>query len=265
MNLNQVYAKKDKSDTSIKVRKTFMVDLDRIFIKEGHNIRDIDQEHVDEFAEAYTNGTYIPPIVVVEENGMFYPDDGHHRYYGAVKAGVKRLECVDSVGDESDRTILMITSSQGLSLKPMERAKGYLRLQRQGLTVDEIAERCHRSRVDVDNHLLLLTSGEEVQQAVANKEIGIAAAVKVVRKHGSDAGKVVTKAVSETKASGKKKVTLSSVQGFSNTEALAVVKIISGLEPDVIEQLGLAPTTKKKLNTLLNKYRKDKSKGKKKK
>lgn len=258
MSIGQVYNSKDKNDDSIKVRKTFMVSVDRIFIKEGHNIRDIDENHVDEIAECYRNGIYLPPIVVVQEGERFYPDDGHHRYLAAIKAGVTRLECADSTGDEIDRTVLMITSSQGLALAPLARANGYLRLQRQGLTNDEIAVKCNRSRADIDNHLLLLTSGEQVQQAVKKKEIGVAAAVSAVRKHGNKAAEVVTKAVTKAKAEGKTKATLSSVSGFSNTDAMAIVKIVVA-NAAKIHIWGLTKTSEEQLGTLIRKYNKTKA------
>lgn len=50
------------------------------------------------------DGQYMAPIVVVRENGIYYIVNGHHRYYAQVKAGEKKIKCIqiDGTFEESE-------------------------------------------------------------------------------------------------------------------------------------------------------------------
>lgn len=137
--------------------------------------------------------------------------DGHHRYYGAKlaqEAGYDiRLECKDFIGSEADRIAFMVTSSQGRALEPLERAAAYQRLINQGWEPAQIAKKVKRSITDVENHLALLTSGDELIELVKNKEVAATTAVALVREHGASAGKVAKTELQKAKATGKKKLT----------------------------------------------------------
>ncbi|MEW9195151.1 DNA-binding protein, partial [Klebsiella pneumoniae] len=106
--LYQLYKHKDKNGTGTVVNKTYTVPLSELYVEPGLNIREIDQDHVAEFRDAFIAGESVPPLdVQVTEKGVKVID-GHHRYYGAIeatKAGadIIRLECKDFVGSEADR------------------------------------------------------------------------------------------------------------------------------------------------------------------
>ncbi|WP_220676415.1 ParB/RepB/Spo0J family partition protein [Klebsiella pasteurii] len=212
--LYQHYNQKDKNGTGIKVNRTFIVPLKELYVEPGLNIRDIDQEHVAEFRDAFIAGESVPPLdVQVTEKGVKVID-GHHRYYGAIeatKAGadVIRLECKDFVGSEADRIAFMVTRNQGWE-------------------PDEIAKKVKRSLSDVDYHLHLLTCGEELISMVRAGEVSPTTAVALSREHGPQAASVAVRQMDKARASGKSKLTRSAaLPQFSSAKARQFIQIVA--------------------------------------
>lgn len=65
------YKSKSKNGTETTVKKTYLVPIAELYVEEGYNVREIDQEHVIEFRDAFIAGEYIPPLAVqVTEQGI---------------------------------------------------------------------------------------------------------------------------------------------------------------------------------------------------
>ena len=230
--LSKIYDNKSKTETNITTRKTYLLGVDELYVEIGYNIREIDQTHVEEFRDAYIAGEHVPPLAVqVTEQGIKIID-GHHRYYGAKlaqEAGYDiRLECKDFVGSEADRIAFMVTSSQGRALEPLERAAAYQRLINQGWEPAQIAKKVKRSITDVENHLALLTSGDELIALVKNKELAATTAVALVREHGASAGRVAKTELEKAKATGKKKLTkAAALPQFSAKQSRQLVELLA--------------------------------------
>ena len=229
--LYQHYNQKDKNGTGIKVNRTFIVPLNELYVEPGLNIREIDQEHVAEFRDAFIAGESVPPLdVQVTEKGVKVID-GHHRYYGAIeamKAGAQiiRLECKDFVGNEADRIAFMVTRNQGRPLTALERAAAYQRLRNQGWEPDEIAKKVKRSLSDY--HLHLLTCGEELITMVRAGEVSPTTAVALSREHGPQAASVAARQMDKARASGKSKLTRSAaLPQFSAARARQFIQIVA--------------------------------------
>lgn len=234
--LSVVHKNRDESETDIVPRKTYFAGLKEFYVEPGYNVRDIDQTHVEEFRDAFILGEEVPALVVqVTEQGLKIID-GHHRYYGAVMATeagheVARLECKDAKGTEADRIALMVTSSQGRALLPLERAAAYQRLKNQGWEPSEIAKKVKRSVADVDHHLQLLECGDELIDMVKAKELSATTAVSMSREFGVKAGAVATQELAKAKAAGKKKLTKSAaIPQFNATKARRLVELMSAFE-----------------------------------
>ena len=230
--LSQKYSNKETRG-GIAVNKTYMVPLDELYVEDGYNIREIDQEHVIEFADAWCDGEYLPAMTVeVTERGVKIID-GHHRYHGALIAKsrgheVARVECKDFVGSESDKIAYMVTSSQGKQLSAIERANAYLRLKNQGWTNDEIAKKVKRSVSDIATHLSLAECGDTIKKMVKDGEMSYATAVDVQRKHGVDAESVAVEQLEKAKAEGKTKVTKKTNEPqFSAKKARRLVELMT--------------------------------------
>lgn len=234
--LSVVHKNRDESETDIVPRKTYFAGLKEFYVEPGYNVRDIDQTHVEEFRDAFILGEEVPALVVqVTEQGLKIID-GHHRYYGAVMATeagheVARLECKDAKGTEADRIALMVTSSQGRALLPLERAAAYQRLKNQGWEPSEIAKKVKRSVADVDHHLQLLECGDELIDMVKAKELSATTAVSMSREFGVKAGAVATQELAKAKAAGKKKLTKSAaIPQFNATKARRLVELMAAFE-----------------------------------
>lgn len=234
------YKSKDKNGTETTVKKTYLVPVSELYVEPGYNVREIDQDHVAEFRDAFVAGEYIPPLAVqVTEQGIKIID-GHHRYYGALMAiesgtEIPRIECKDFVGSDADRIAFMITSSQGKALSPLERAAAYQRLINQGWEPAEVAKKVKRSLADVDHHLQLLACGDSLIEMVRTGEVSATTAVALSREHGTQASAVATEQMSKAKAAGKKKLTRSAaLPQFSAVKARKFIQAVAdaGLELD---------------------------------
>ena len=207
--IGQLYKSKQTAATP---RKVFWVPLAELYVEDGYNIRDVDQAHVEEFRDAYMAGEYVPPLTVEVTQQGIKVIDGHHRFAGAKMAAETGLELRLEVNDitgtsEADKIALMVTSSQGKPLEPLERAKDYARLKAQGWTNDEIAKKVKRSPSDVANMLALAECPEPIKDMVRGGQMSYVTATELTRQHGTEAEAVAAKALEEAKAAGKDKVT----------------------------------------------------------
>lgn len=234
--LSLYYKGKEKNGTDTTVRKTFLVPLSELYVELGYNVRDIDQQHAEEFRDAFIAGEFVPPLAVQVTGDRVKVIDGHHRYHGALMATeagheIPRLECKDFTGTEADRIAFMVTSSQGKPLTALERAAAYQRLSNQGWSVGEIASKVKRSVADVDHHLQLLTCDDELIAMVKTGEVAATTAVALAREHGANAGAVATEQMGKAKAAGKKKLSRSAaIPLFSAAKARRLAELLVGAE-----------------------------------
>ena len=188
-------ASKDSSDGyNVQKGETFRVDFNLLFIEKDFNIRELDDEHVNNFAHAYTNGDHVPALVVepvtVNDELRFKIIDGHHRYNGAAKAikngaDIKNLPVVEFVGNNVDKVILMITSSQGRALTFLERAKAYQRLVSMGYSNKDLAARLNVTSAIISNALKLLKADKAILDHVASENISGSRVVSLMRTHAT--------------------------------------------------------------------------------
>ncbi|HHT9074196.1 TPA: ParB/RepB/Spo0J family partition protein [Edwardsiella tarda] len=260
--LSQLYKQKDKNGTETTVKKTFLVPISELYVETGYNIREIDQEHVTEFRDAFIAGEFIPPLAVQVTDKGIKIIDGHHRYFGALAAAeqgteIARLECKDFVGSEADRVAFMVTSSQGKPLTALERAAAYQRLANQGWTSDEIAKRVKRSLSDVENHLQLLTCGDDLIAMVKAGEVAPTTAVALSREHGADAPQVARSQMDKAKAAGKKKLTRSAaIPQFSARKARRFLELLFDANVNAHEsKITIPDSAWDEAIAILNEYR----------
>ncbi|MET4869849.1 Uncharacterised protein [Morganella morganii] len=238
--LSQYYKHKDKNGTGTTVKKAFMVPYDELYLEPGDNIRPLNEEHARKMCELWKSGADLPALSVqVTEKGVKIID-GQHRYIGAGYAiadgiSIPRIECKDFIGTELERLAHQAGTSEGLAITPVQRAKQYNRARNAGYTIQEIADEFHRSTSDVETHLQLLSSGDELIKLVEAGEIAATTAVALSREHGPKADSVATGLMSKAKAAGKKKLTRSAaLPQFSAVKARKFIQAVAdaGLELD---------------------------------
>lgn len=229
------------------VKKNDLYKIDPTVIKEeqGFNLRDYEQaevkEHINNLTETILNGGYIPPIVVrTDGNGNILLVDGHCRTRAALQA-IERgatgimLSAVNFKGSDADRVELMLRSGEGLKFTPLEVAKGYLRLQRMGLSTSDIAKRVGKTPNHINQYLNLATANVDVQQMVERGEVAANVAIDVVQKHGDNAGKVLEQAKEKAASQGKNKVTAAVVKEWlpPRKELVSLVSVAKEIEQGI--------------------------------
>lgn len=258
--LGQLYNDKESGLTT---RKTYNVPIASIYAEEGYNVRELNQAHVEEFRDAFIAGEYIPPLAVeVTERGVKVID-GHHRYHGALAAiemghVIVRIECKDFVGTEADKIAFMVTSSQGLSLTPLERGAAYFRLQNQGWSTSEIAGKVKRSESDILQHLLLNECSPYVKKLVREGSMNYAIAISIAREHGVYADREASRLMKKAEAAGKKKITKSIAKPqFNAGKARRFLELIASCQDSTSDHLVIEvpPALKAEVESILQEFR----------
>ncbi|OVZ98966.1 hypothetical protein CBW53_02880 [Yersinia frederiksenii] len=228
-----------QTGSGITTTKAYLVPYDELYIEDGYNIRDeIDDNQVEEIAQAYKDGEYVPPLVVeVMPDNRKKIIDGHHRYLAAglaIERGLAllRLPCTDAPESEADKIVLMMKSSQGKNITALERAKGFVKLKKLGWTNEEIAQKFKRSISDIVLMFDLAECPDEIKVMVKDNTISYANAVELVRKHGVNAIEEAQSALNIAKEAGKKKITKSQLQPqYSAKKSRRLVELLSGATP----------------------------------
>lgn len=157
---------------SVKRRDQLMVSPDVIAVEKGFNVRGLGmtedeywaqekvQAHIEGISQAYENGDYVPPIVVIfrQEDQKAVIRDGHHRFkalLAAIERGaaIKFVNVTEFKGDEEKQQLLMLKSSNSLSLTPVEKAEIYHKLYAWGHDIESIAKEINMSVAHVYQYL----------------------------------------------------------------------------------------------------------------
>ena len=220
------------SETGVKKTDLYRIPPEKIFEEDGFNERDYDDPEVEEqirgFEEAYFNGTYVPPLIVRidSQTGTVMLIDGHQRLRGAKRAiargaPIEHLDCLPFRGGNDERILLMLTSAQGLKLKPLGVASSYLRLTRMGKTVADIAKHINRTTTHVESMLTLATANMDVRVMVREGTVSATMAIEAVRAHGEKAGEFLQKKFKEAKAQGKQALKPSAIRDWAPPRKVA--------------------------------------------
>jgi len=210
-------------DGTVKKTDLFRVDPRVLQEEAGFNLRNYDDpdviERIEAFANAYATGQYVPPIMVrVSDDSEIILVEGHQRRRGALLAiergaEIAYLDAVQFRGNDAERVEVMLRSAEGLRLKPLEVALGYLRLQRMGYEIADIAKKMSKSTSHVDQMLVLAVANHDVHAMVRNGSVAAHVAVDAVVKHGEKAGAFLAGKLDKVKSEGKTKVTARHMSG----------------------------------------------------
>jgi ParB family chromosome partitioning protein len=135
----------------------------------------IDQAKLDQLAQSIRMHGVIQPLIVTqsETRGRYTLIAGERRWRAARLAGLTLVPVV--VKEAATQTMLELALVENVvraDLSPLEEATAYRQLIDDfGLTQANVAERVGRSRVSVTNTLRLLSSPEEIQQALMDGRI----------------------------------------------------------------------------------------------
>ena len=226
-------------DGTIKRADAMKVRYSDIRVKEGFNLRDLDDEY-ETGIEALTSyilaGGTFPALEVIDlpDGSGVEVVDGHRRYDAigrAIQRGapIEWVAVVGFQGNEIERRARIYTSNEGVKLRPLEAARGFKRFRGMGLATEEIASLVHRSRPHIENYLVLADAEPDVQALVRAGAVSADVAIDAVRQHGAQAGEFLSGKVIQAKAAGKAKVTASTIHGRALPRKV-VSPLISGVD-----------------------------------
>lgn len=136
----------------------------------GQPRKTFDSEPLEELRQSIElHGVLQPILVRPGANGQYEIVSGERRWRAARLAGLEAIPVVvREVGDEECLELAIVENVQRQDLAPIEKAKGFVQLQKQfGLTQEQIAKRVGLQRSSVANFLRLLELPKEIQDGVS--------------------------------------------------------------------------------------------------
>lgn len=217
-----------RTDTGMFIR------YEDIHVKEGFNKR-VDTDKSKEENQSLFNflmqGGQVPALeVIARDDGGVEIVEGHRRHvqYGKCIEAGKPIEWISITpfkGNDIERIARIMNSNSQLKLNTYEESLVVKELAGFNLTPVEIAKLVNVSRSKVDQLLAFNQANHDVQVMVRDGEVAMHVAVDKVKKLGDAAGEELKKDVEKAKASGKKRVTTSTVQ-FSAVKARRLCELL---------------------------------------
>lgn len=228
--LSQIY-RDPKTRGEITRKNTYNVPVENIYIEEGFNVRGkIYPDTIAGMVKAYISGQVLPDIVVApQEDGRFKVVDGHHRFMAiceVIELGhdFRRVTVQGFNGTVAEQVTLMVTSSQGNNLNPVDRACAYSRLLVFNLTKEEIAETFLVSVPSVVHHLAISELDDVIKTYILDGKIAADYALELNRKHSVED---IVGIIEGTLTKGQKKATRKNTSSWRPAMGKSVVSILS--------------------------------------
>lgn len=178
-----------------KASDAYRVDPRLFKVDPSYNTRDYSdpdvQAHVDNLVNVIKQGGDLGVFTVAVKEGGLWLRDGHCRNLAIVKALSLNVEVrpvlvreIDKDLEEGCSEAIILTSNNGLKLKPLERASTYARILAKGRTVRYIAELEGISEVAVRNHLKLHKLPDDVKHYIKTGKLSFTSALDLHKEHG---------------------------------------------------------------------------------
>lgn len=135
--------------------------------------KEFNEEALQQLADSIREAGLLQPILVTEKKGRYLIVAGERRFRAARLAELDTIPClVRDLSVQEQMEIALIENLQREDLNPMEEALAIRSLMKKcNYTQEKAAKRLGKSRPAVANALRLLNLPEEVQSAVAAKQL----------------------------------------------------------------------------------------------
>lgn len=195
----------------VKRRDMLSVRPENLIIEENFNVR-LDMGDIDSLAQSITESGLKTPLRVYrseEDSSKFVVVNGHRRREAILKAIAKgaSIEYVDVVVEPRKysveaRTLDLILTNDGKSLRPIEEAIVFDRLKNYGWSHKQISEKSGRSLAQVYNLLDLSLAPQKIKNLIAADKIseGVVIAIMKSNKNPEEQIALVEEAVANAKA-----------------------------------------------------------------
>lgn len=181
-------------DNATRSEEIWSIDLDKILIRPGFNVRDyLDPVLIREKAASIVeNGQITPGRVDILKDGCFYLEVGHYRYAALLymrdhlgitekfKTTVNNRETTDE-----ERITRMWVSNDGVELTQNEKAKTIFYLKAKNISQKDIAAKLRVTPAYVSQMLTYYAQPDHIKNRVISGEISAANVVKLVNQFPS--------------------------------------------------------------------------------
>jgi ParB family chromosome partitioning protein len=151
------------------------VDVEALFDNPYQPRESMEEEALHELSESIRLlGLLHPPLVVLQEEGVFRILAGHRRVAACRKIGLKTIPvwCGSSNEPSFAAQASLVENLQRSDLNPLEIAKALSKLQKEfGYTHEVLAQIIGKKRVTVTHFLRLLILDPQIQEAVAKSHL----------------------------------------------------------------------------------------------
>jgi ParB-like chromosome segregation protein Spo0J len=197
--------KREYERTQGKKKEHLAVSLDKVFVREGFNPRDMKKpktlEKIARLKEAYLAGRHVPMIEVSLVKNRLEIVEGEGRYTAACQAhaemvanglpGIVEFHVIWFEGNDAEKTLAAITSSDSEKLLPIEICDHVVKLFRFGWDSAKIEASLGYSRQWVDTLLYMAKLPELIKQAIRHDKISSDVAIALYKKHDEDAVEII--------------------------------------------------------------------------
>lgn len=197
--------KREYERTQGKKKEHLAVSLDKIFVRDGFNSRDMTKPStlakIARLKAAYLRGDHVPMIEVSLVKNRLEIVDGECRYTAACQAhqemlaqgspGIIEFHVIWFEGNDIQKMLATITANEGEKLLPIEVCDVVTKLISYGWDSAKIEQSLGYSRQWVDTLLFMARLPEQIKQAIRHDKVSSDVAIKLYKKHDEDAIAIV--------------------------------------------------------------------------
>lgn len=162
-----------QNDLSQNTERIQYISIDDIVPNPYQPRKSFSEESIKELSESIKTYGLLQPIIVYEEEDRYVLIAGERRLKAAKLAGFEEIKAiVADIDTKKLRELALIENIQREDLNPIELAEAYKELiENYNITHEELAERLHKSRVQITNTLRLLNLSDETKELIANGKL----------------------------------------------------------------------------------------------
>ena len=136
--------------------------------------QNFDDESIKELAQSIKESGLTQPIIVTKINENKYEIiAGERRYRACKQLGWKEIDAIikSNINDNKKIILSFIENIQREDLNPIEKATAYSKMIEMGISQNEIADYCGKSKSSISNTLRLLELDPEIIEGIKNNLI----------------------------------------------------------------------------------------------
>lgn len=150
------------------------IPLDKIIPNRHQPRKNFDESSISELAQSIKENGLAQPIIVTRINNETYEIVAGERRYRACKSlGWTEIDAIikNDLTDDKKLKLALIENIQREDLNPVEKAYAYKKLIDMGMSQNDVAHTCGKSKSSVSNTLRILELEDDILDAIKNGNI----------------------------------------------------------------------------------------------